>query len=388
VIAIEGEKLGDWFVYGSERGYEYSLAGVGREALRLGDIVNELDPEQSLDWGGHYYGPPLLKERIIATQGYQTVRPEELFLTNGTYEANYAAMLGTVEAGDEVIVEEPSWTQIRLLARSLGASVKILPLRPENGWKPDPDELRGLLSPKTKVVYLNHPNNPTGSALSDTEMATIAEIVSRQGAYLLSDEIYRGLEWEGPLSASAIDHYERAIVTNSLTKSLGLCGLRLGWLATHDREARERCFAVHRYAVMVTNVLGERLACEALDPARFPELLEAGKRVGRQNRRLIDEWVQRSQIFSWTPPDGGYISFVRFDAPLSSWDICQELLEPPYRTYLVPGICYHDRFDDHIRLGFGGKSARQVPEALARIDQYVQDKLGANALDQTERVPA
>ena len=164
MIGIEGEKLGDWFIYGSEKGYDYSLVGVGREALRLSDVVDTLDPEQSLDWGGHYFGPPLLKERIIATQAYQTVRPDEVFLTNGTYEANYAAMLGTVDAGDEVIVEEPSWTQIRLLARSLGATVKILPLRPENGWKPDPDELRGLLSPRTKLVYLNHPNNPTGSA--------------------------------------------------------------------------------------------------------------------------------------------------------------------------------------------------------------------------------
>jgi len=379
VIGIEGEKLGDWFVYGSEKGYDYSLVGVGREALRLSDVVDTLDPEQSLDWGGHYFGPPLLKERIIATQAYQTVRPDEVFLTNGTYEANYAAMLGTVDAGDEVIVEEPSWTQIRLLARSLGATVKILPLRPENGWKPDPDELRGLLGPRTKLVYLNHPNNPTGSALSDAEMVDIVRVIAPRGAYLLSDEIYRGLEWDGPLSATAIDHYERAIVTSSLTKSLGLCGLRLGWLATHDRAARERSFAVHRYAVMVTNVLGERIACEALDPARFPALLESGKVAGRRNRQIIDDWVRRSDLFSWSPPDGGYISFVQFHAPLSSWDICSELLEPPYRTYLVPGMCYHERFDDHIRFGFGGRSAGRVPEALAQIDRYCQEKLGVTA---------
>ena len=386
MLAIEGEKLGDWFVYGSERGYEYSLVGVGREALNLGDIVAKLDAEQSLDWGGHYYGPPLLKERIIATQGYQSVRPGELFLTNGTYEANYVAMLGTVSAGDEVIVEEPSWTQIRLLARALGATVKVLPLRPENGWKPDPDELRGLLSPLTKLVYLNHPNNPTGSALSDAEMAQLVAVVAKHGAFLLSDEIYRGLEWDGPLSATAIDHYERAIVTNSLTKTLGLCGLRLGWLATHDKEVRDRSFAVHRYAVMVTNVLGERLASAALAPERFPALLEAGKITGRRNRQLIDEWIQTNPLFSWLPPDGGYISFVKFHAPLSSWDICMELLEPPYRTYLVPGSCYHERFDDHIRLGFGGKSARQVPEALARLEQYCQDKLAGSA--DAERISA
>lgn len=386
MIGIEGEKLGEWFVYGSEKGYELSLVGVGREALRLGDLVSDLDPDQSLDWGGHYFGPPLLKERIIATQGYQSVQPEEIFLTNGTYEANYAAMLGVVSAGDEVIVEEPSWTQIRLLARSLGATVKTLPLRPENGWKPEPDELKKLLSPRTKVVYLNHPNNPTGSTLSDSEMADLVKIIAPTGAYLLSDEIYRGLEWNGPLSATAIDHYERAIVTNSLTKTLGLCGLRLGWLATHDPEVWKQTFAVHRYAVMVTNVLGERLATEALAPERFAELLELGKVAGRRNRQIIDDWVNESEWFSWAAPGGGYTSFVKFHGPLRSWDICSELLEPPYHTYLVPGSCYHDRFDDHIRFGFGGRSAHRVPEALERIDQYCQEKLGT--MEQAERIPA
>lgn len=380
MIPIERERLGDWFIYGSEKGYDYSLAGVGRAALRLRDVAPDIDLDQSLDWGGAYFGPVPLKERIIATQEYRSVRSEELFLTNGTYEANFVAMFGSIDAGDEVIVEEPAWTQIRVLARSLGATVTVLPLRPEQGWKPDPDELRGLMSPRTKLVYINHPNNPTGSVLTDDEMRAIVAVVERHGAYLLSDEIYRGLEWGGPLSATAVDHYERAIVTNSLTKSLGLCGLRLGWLASHDAGARERAFAVHRYAVMVTNVLGERLAAEALAPQRFPRLLEAGKETGRRNREIIDAWIRERGIFSWVPPAGGFTSFARFEAPLSSWDLCRELLEPPHRTYLVPGACYHERFDDHVRIGFGGKSADQIPQALARIDEYWAHRIDQSAL--------
>lgn len=376
MIGIERERLGDWFIYGSERGYDYSLSGVGREALTLQDVAPHLELGQSLDWGGNYFGPPQLKERIIATQAYQSVREDELFLTNGTYEANFVAVLATLGAGDEVIVEEPAWTQIRVVARGVGADVKMLPLRPENGWKPDPDELRSLLGPRTKLVYLNHPNNPTGSALSTDEMRAIVDVVAAHGAYLLSDEIYRGLEWEGGLSATAIDHYERAIVTNSLTKSLGLCGLRLGWIASHDRAVRERAFAIHRYAVMVTNVLGEQLALAALDPTRYERLLETGKEAGRRNRRIINDWIRESEVFSWSPPDGGFTSFVRCSLPLSSWDLCRDLLESPYRTYLVPGLCYHERFDDHVRIGFGGKSAHQIPEALVRIDRFCSERLG------------
>jgi aspartate/methionine/tyrosine aminotransferase len=137
---------------------------------------------------------------------------------------------------------------------------------------------------------------------------------------------------------------------------------------------------------MVTNVLGERLATEAFAPERFAELLESGKVAGRRNRQIIDDWVNQSEWFSWAAPGGGYTSFVKFHGQLSSWDICSELLEPPYHTYLVPGSCYHDRFDDHIRFGFGGRSAHRVPEALERIDQYCREKLGVR--EQAERISA
>lgn len=376
-MGIEKELLGEWFVYGSQSGYKYSLVGVGRPAITLADITPQagMDLRQSLDWGGNYYGPDELKSRILAAQEYGSAQPEELFLTNGTYEANYVAMAALVSAGDEVIVEEPAWTQIRMLARAFGASVKTLPLRPENGWKPDPDELRSLVGAKTRLVYINHPNNPTGSVLNDREMREIVEAVSPSGAYLLSDEIYRGLEWDGPLGATAIDHYERAIVTNSLTKTLGLCGLRLGWLATHDKEARDKAFTVHRYSVMVTNVLGERLATEALNPNVYSHLLESGMAIGRRNREVIREWIDQHDAFAWTAPSAGYTSFVHFQLPVTSWDLCMDLLKTPYNTYLVPGVCYHERFDDYVRVGFGGKSADTIQPALDRIEAYCRSRI-------------
>jgi aspartate/methionine/tyrosine aminotransferase len=370
-MRIERELLGDWFILGSQSGWRYSLTGVGRPPLELGDL-GEIDPATSLDWGGNYFGPPVLKERIIQAQGYR-LQPDDLFLTNGTYEANYVAVMGLVSAGDEVIVESPAWTQVGLLCRALGANVKVLQLREEQGWLPDPDELAKLVTPRTRLVYLNHPNNPTGSCLDDSAMAVLAAVVGRHGAYLLSDEIYRGLEWSGPLSASAANHYERAVVTNSLTKSLGLCGLRLGWVGTADREAFERLFAVHRYAVMVTNHLGELLATRALEPATYQHLLQSGKAIGLHNLQALRAWMKDNPVFRWVEPGAGYISFPRFDLDISAWDLCRMLLDEPYKTYLVPGVCYGPHYERYVRIGFGGKGADKVPDGLRQLTRFGQE---------------
>jgi aspartate/methionine/tyrosine aminotransferase len=370
-MRIERELLGDWFILGSQSGWRYSLTGVGRAPLQLADL-GEIDPGTSLDWGGNYYGPPLLKQRIIDSQQYR-LGPDDLFLTNGTYEANYVAVMGLVDPGDEVIIESPAWTQVGLLCRALGAQVKVLQLREEQGWLPDPDELRRLLSPRTRLVYLNHPNNPTGSCLDDARMAALTRVVAEHGAYLLSDEIYRGLEWSGPLSATAANHYERAVVTNSLTKTLGLCGLRLGWVATGDREAFERLFAVHRYAVMVTNHLGEQLATRALERTTYARLLESGKAIGRQNLQALRTWLQSNPVFRWVEPGAGFISFPRFDLDVSSWDLCRQLLDEPYKTYLVPGVCYGLEYQNYVRIGFGGKGAERVPEGLRQLDRFCNE---------------
>ena len=183
-MRVEREKLGDWFIYGREVAWKYSLTSVGRPAARFSDLGLTIDGSMSLDWGGHYFGPPALKQRLVQTQGYD-LAPEQLFLANGTYEANYVAVMALVEKGDEVVLEAPAWTQVGVLCRAIGASVKVLRLREENAWKPDPDELRRLVTDRTKLVLINHPNNPTGSVLSNDDMDAIVAVARRHRTYLL-----------------------------------------------------------------------------------------------------------------------------------------------------------------------------------------------------------
>jgi aspartate/methionine/tyrosine aminotransferase len=325
----------------------------------------------SLDWGGHYFGPPVLKQRLVETQRYD-LAPEQLFIANGTYEANYLAVMALVERGDEVVLEAPAWTQVGVLCRAIGADVKVLPLREENGWKPDPDELRRLVTDRTRLVFINHPNNPTGSVLSSDDMDALVAVARRHGTYLLSDEIYRGLEWDGPLSPSVVNAYERGIVTSSLTKTLGMCGLRLGWVGSRDKEVLDRAFALHRYGVMVNNVFGEQLGAAALEPATWDRLLAEGKQIGRRNRQLVIDWMARNSLFTWVVPGGAFTSFPRFELPVTSWDLCRTLIGEPYGTYLVPGVCYGDEFDKHVRLGFGAETPK-VEAGLAQLEVFARE---------------
>lgn len=376
-MQVEREKLGDWFIYGREVRWEYSLTSVGRPSVTLEDLGVAIDPGTDLDWGGYYFGPPALKQRIVETQHYD-LSEENLFLTNGTYEANYLGVIALVEPGDEVIIEAPAWTQVGVLCKAIGAKIKGLRLREENRWKPDPDDLRQLITPRTKLVFINHPNNPTGSVLSNGEMRELCNVVSKHGAYLLSDEIYRGLEWEGPLSPSVVNFYERGIATSSLTKTLGLCGLRLGWIASRSQEFIDRAFALHRYAVMVTNVLGEKLGAAALEPATFERLLQEGKTLGQRNRQLIKEWMSNNSLFEWVVPEGGFMSFPRFNMPVSSWEFCCEIIAEPYGTYLVPGVAYGDEFDRYVRLGFGSRTP-EVKGGLAQLATFAEEKAAVDA---------
>src|SRR5262249_51861653 len=275
-MRVEREKLGDWFIHGREVKWKYSLTSVGRPAVRFEDLGVTIERDMSLDLGGHYFGPPQLKERIVRTQGYD-LAPDQLFLVNGTYEANYVVVMALVDKGDEVVLEAPAWTQVGVLCRALGVQVKVLRLREQNGWKPDPDELRRLVTDRTKLVFVNHPNNPTGSVLSGDEMSALVAVARRHGTYLLADEIHRGLESDGPVSPSAVNAYERGIVTRSRTKTLGMCGLRLGRVGSPDKEFLDRAFALHRYGVMVNDVFGERRGAAALEPTTWERLLAEGR---------------------------------------------------------------------------------------------------------------
>jgi len=353
-------------------GEKYHLATPGRYPSTLDEVFDSIERNQSLDWSGHFHGDPEVVNNIIQTQEYELNPDQVLPVSGGTSMGNFLTCQALLKPGDEIICETPAWTQVANIAGRMGVKINWWYLRPENNWQPRLEELKRLINPKTKLIYLCNPNNPTGSVLSKEILTQLGDIAAKYGTYILSDEIYRGLEWQSnELSASIVNLYERGISTCSLTKVLGVCGIRFGWFATRDKPLQADCFDIYYDSALCNNILSEKIASKLLEPARYSELLQEGKALGRQNLKVLTEVVNRNDVLSMRPPQGAYCCFVKVDTGEPSWDLCKRLLQmKPFGVALVPGITYNDYCEYHVRIGFGAK-----PEVLKSALKIVEEGL-------------
>ncbi|HET7094503.1 MAG TPA: pyridoxal phosphate-dependent aminotransferase, partial [Thermomicrobiales bacterium] len=275
--------------------------------------------------------------------------------------------------GDEAIIDAPSWEQPRVLCEAMHVDRKLIRRRPELRWGIDLDELASLITPKTKVIYLCQPNNPTGAVFSEDELAAICALAAKTGIYVISDEIYRGLEWSGELSPAVVNLYERGVSTSSVSKTLGMSGTRLGWLASQDRDVVEGCLNLKYYMTLhQQSRLDETIAMAALEPDKYWSLVRGTMDAAKANYDAVSRWMDSNGVFRWIPPAGGFLSFPSYDLDLPSWDLCVQLIEEPYRTYLIPGSCYG--YEGHVRFGFGPSTPlARVEEGMRQIDRFVAD---------------
>lgn len=368
---VKINKLFEIFLHAQDVGFDYSVTFSLRSSPRLKDFLDDLDPELPLDWSGKsFYGMPELRQRVIETQGYN-VSVDNVLITAGTNEAIFLVLTQTVSPGDEIVIDLPSWPQVYQLSKAYGAKVKIVKRREELGWGIDLDELNDAVTPNTRLIFVNSPNNPTGAVLKEEEMKRICEIARANDAYLLSDEVYRNLEWDGPVSPSAVNYYEKAISAASVSKTMGLQGIRTGWMATQDKELLYKCLVLREDASEVMNVLGEHIALAALKPEKYKKLLDGAKEEGRRCWPIISEWVERSEVFEWVKPKAGFLCLVKYDLDIGSEEFCKRLLAQPYRTLIQPGIAYG--FENYIRMGVGGGNAEEIKKGLEQIDRFVKD---------------
>jgi aspartate/methionine/tyrosine aminotransferase len=378
-MRVESQKLSEFFNIGRDRGWDVerqvwtvnSLIDPEGRSFRLGDILDDgLPLDLPLVKSGNRYGYPPLRERIIASQGYD-VGLNNVLVTLGTQLSNFLALSVLLEPGDEAIVDAPSWEQPRVLCEAMHVKCRLIRRRPELRWGIDLDELASLITPKTKVIYLCQPNNPTGAVFSEAELAAICDLAAKSGIYVISDEIYRGLEWSGELSPSAVNLYERGVTTSSVSKTLGMSGTRLGWLASQDRDVVEGCLNLKYYMTLhQQSRLDETVVMAALEPDSYWTLVRGTMDAARANFDAVSRWMETNGVFRWIPPAGGFLSFPAYDLDLPSWDLCVQLLEEPYRTYLIPGSCYG--YEGHVRFGFGpGTPLARVEAGMGQIDRFV-----------------
>jgi len=317
-------------------------------------------------------GAPALRADIARLYG--GLGPEGVLVHAGAEEAILNFCLATLERGDRVLVNQPCYQSLAEIPRALGCEVEPWTLRPEGGrWLLDPEELASLLRKPAKLVVLNAPHNPTGALMRPEEFARVVELCRLRGTILLVDEVYRYLELEGARRLpAACEAYENGVSLNVLSKSSGLAGLRIGWLATRRADLLDAVAVVKDYNSICSSGPSELLAGVAV---RHLELL-AARSLGlvSANAALAASFFARRPGFaSWIAPEGGSIAFPALGPATSARfgrdaEALAEALAREAGVLLLPGSCYGaDRA--RFRLGLGRAN---FPEALARLESWLE----------------
>ncbi|MFB0502065.1 MAG: aminotransferase class I/II-fold pyridoxal phosphate-dependent enzyme [Candidatus Bathyarchaeia archaeon] len=296
-----------------------------------------------------YYGHMLgdLELRELIARDYPDLLPDRILVTTGCIEANFVAFASLVQPGDHVIVEHPNYQQLYEVPRALGSRVELLRLRYEDNYKLNVDELNEMVTPRTKLIVISHPNNPTGSVITLETLKSIIEIVEDNNIYLLSDEIYRELSFTHkplPPAATLSDH---AISNSSMSKLHGLPGLRIGWMAA-DKAIINTAKEIRSYTTICNSTLGEHLSKLALK--RKEELVTRAEKIAKTNLEVMRRWVESRDDVDWVPPEGSLVTFPRFYKNVTSTELCK-LLAEKYKVFVAPGKCFD--IESHFRVGFG-----------------------------------
>lgn len=362
-FALERE-MGIW-----EHKVAYNISESGVQPMTARELFagDTKSMEEFLDIDLNYIqsnGSIQLRDNIAGL--YPGATRDDVVVTVGAAQANFTAMLTTLDPGDEIVVMLPNYLQIWGAARNLRLKVKSFSLRQDLDWGFDIDAFRDTVTENTKLIAICNPNNPTGRILNAEERQAIIDEAARVGAWILSDEVYAGAEHNTTVETPSMwGAYEKALAVGSMSKAYGLPGLRIGWVVSNAQTAQE-IWARQDYVTICSTRLGDRLASYALSPQVRPRIIQRTRDYVRRGYANLSAWVDsHSELFSVIPPDAAAIAFVKYEPDFNSSEFVRYLAKN-YDTYIAPGD--HFGVDSYIRISFG-LADDYVSEGLRRIYQ-------------------
>lgn len=355
-----------------ENTVEVNLSESGVHPLTLAELLamDGSDVGSLADISFHYpqaNGLVGLRE-TIATM-YAGATADDVLVTVGAAEANFLALTTLVDPEDEVVVVLPNYMQVWGIARNLGATVREVHLDGARDWALDIDALAAAVGPKTKMICVCNPNNPTGRIMSEAEMDAVVAAAESVGAWLLADEVYRGAERERDETPSFFGRYDRVLAQGSMSKAYGLPGLRLGW-TVGPTAVVDDLWARHDYTAISTTMLSNHLTAIALSPTVRPQILARTRHLLRGGYGLLGEWLsEQDGVFTGTPPDAAAIAFLRYELDIESGEWI-ERLRTEKSLLIVPG----DQFgiEHHVRVSFAVPEV-ELLDGLGRISESVAE---------------
>jgi len=360
-----------------ENRVKYNLTESGVHPYTLEEFLrsDEIEKLLSIRLGyGQTNGSEELREAI--SRLYPGTDLDNVLVTNGSAEANFITIWQNLEPEDELILMLPNYMQIWGLARSFGIKVRPLHLREELKWGPDLDELKGLISPRTKMIAVCNPNNPTGAVLSDSEMKEIASLAEEANAWIYSDEVYRGAELDGEETPTFWGLYDKVIVSCGLSKAYAFPGLRIGWLVGPKKKIEE-AWAYHDYTSISSGILSNWIASLVLEPERRKKVLDRNRKILNENLAVLEEWVQKHKpLFELIPPRAGGVAFLRYNMKINSTELADKLLKEK-SVFVVAGDFFG--MDHYIRIGIGTEKD-YFKAGLKLIDETLEEISGNSSV--------
>jgi aspartate/methionine/tyrosine aminotransferase len=312
---------------------------------------------------GAIEGSDRLRDAIAAL--YASVRREDVVVAHGAIGANHLVYEALVEPGDRVISIVPTYQQHTSIPESLGAEVVTLSLREADGWRLDLGELRRLATGGAKLVALANPNNPTGALLDEADLRELAGIADAAGAWVLCDEVYRGIDQAGSgTTPSIVDLYPRGIAVGSMSKAFSLAGLRLGWIAAPPEVVR--AVTIHRdYNTISVGMVDDLLAAIALEHREA--ILARNRAIVHGNLVALEAWVARQPSVSFVRPRGGTVALLRYAFDMPSETLCIHLLEER-GVLFTPGSALD--MEGYLRIGYAN-STLALADGLAATSAFL-----------------
>lgn len=350
---------------------EYLLCSSDCESMTIADLLAREEgaaEKFQQTWLGYTesQGSPALRSEICRL--YETMRPDDILVHTGAEEAIFLFMFAAFKEYDHVIVHSPGYQSLAEVARAAGCDVSPWRAREENGWSLDLDELRHLMRTNTKAIIINTPHNPTGHLMSRQDYEAVHKFARANKLLLFSDEVYRESEYDPATRLpAACDLGDHAVSLGVTSKTYGLAGLRIGWIATKNKKIYEKMASLKDYTTICNSAPSEFLAEVAMRNRQ--KISERNLGIIKQNLTIIDDlFTRHSSLFSWVRPQAGSMAFPRYLGG-NVEKFCDELVKKA-GVLLLPGSIYDDSHN-HFRLGLGRKN---LPQAVERLQEHLSKK--------------
>jgi aspartate/methionine/tyrosine aminotransferase len=308
-----------------------------------------------------------LRELVVA--GQPELNADDVLITGGAATALFIVSTSLLSPSDHLVVVRPNYATNLETPRAIGCSISFIDLEFEAGFRVDLDEIAAAITAQTRLVSVTCPHNPSGVMFTADELQRLVALTEAKGCYLLVDETYRDLSFDGPLpQAAALGRH--VIGVSSLSKAYGIPGIRVGWLITRDPKLQELFLAAKEQISICGSVIDEWIAEQVLE--RRAGFLEPTLVEMRARRRLVSQWIAQEPLLEWVPPQGGVVCFPRMKAepPGGTAGFYRRLLES-HGTYVGPGHWF-EMSDLYFRLGYGWPTAEELEAGLDGISKALR----------------